>query len=129
MEEFRKEMDLSYFSLDELKAYKKREIDNRTEKLIAAGYTYATKVFSLSSNAQTNLIGLDNVMTELTYPITYSTLDDLDSYDVVDATDMHNMYLTALTTKKGHLDSGRTLKESVNAAVDIAAVNAVVDAR
>jgi len=118
--------DLSVLS--DLKIFRNKEIDTRTEELIALGYTYDSKQFSLSLNAQTNLIGLDNVRTELTYPITYSTIDD-SSYSVVDAATIHAMYLTALGTKKAHLDSGRVLRDSINAAVDIAAVNAIIDNR
>jgi putative salt-induced outer membrane protein YdiY len=117
-----------------LGAYKQlryNEIDGRTGELISAGYVYATKTFSLSSNAQTNILALDATRDDpaITYPITYTTLDDLDTYDITDATDMHSMYLTALATKKTHLDSGSALKTSIRDAVDRAAVDLIIDNR
>ena len=116
-------------TLDEYKAIKNGAIDQRTGELIALGFTYATKQFSLSESAQINILALDNTRTELTYPVTYNTIDDTETYDVVDAVDLHNMYLTALATKKAHLDSGTTLKDQVRLAVDKAGVDAVVDNR
>lgn len=112
-----------------LKAFRYSEIDNKTGELIGQGFVYATKTFSLSTSAQINISALNQSKDVLTYPIEYNTIDDQDVYQVVDATDMGNMYMAALTVKKGHLDSGSALKAQVRAAVDIAAVNAVVDNR
>jgi len=118
-------------SLSEYKQTKTDAIDDRSEELILAGYTYASKQFSLSSNAQTNILAMDTnrVDPAITYPITFNTIDDQDTYDVANATDMHGMFLTALGTKKAILDSGTALKNSVRAAVDKAGVDAVVDNR
>lgn len=122
---------LTEVSLDDYKQLRYKEIDNRTGELISQGFTYQSKVFSLSANAQTNILALDNTRDDpaLTYPIKYNTIDDLDSYDVVDSTDLHTMYLTALSTKKGHVDSGTTLKTSVRNATTKAEVDAVIDNR
>lgn len=125
--EYKIKKDLTILS--ELKEFRYDQIDQRTGELISAGYTYATKQFSLSQNAQLNLTGADNARTDLTYPVTWNSIDDTDTYDVTDATDLHNMYLTALGTKKAHLDSGTALKDQIRAAVDIPAVDAVVDNR
>jgi hypothetical protein len=116
-------------TIDEHKVLKSREIDGRTGELISLGFAYATKQFSLSQNAQINISALNQTRDELTYPINYNTVDDLDTYDVVDATDMHNMYLTALSTKKAHLDSGTALKNQVRAATTHNEIDAVIDNR
>jgi hypothetical protein len=118
-------------SLENYKLLKHNAIDRRTGELIGQGFSYATKQFSLSPGAQTNILALDNTKDDpaLTYPIKYNNIDDTDTYEVVDAADLHNMYLTALATKKGHLDSGTVLKDQVRAAVDEAGVDAVVDNR
>jgi len=117
--------------LSQLKAYRYMLIDQKTGELISNGFVYATLTFSLSQNAQINILALDETRDDpaLTYPIVYNTIDDLDSYDVVDATDLHTMYLTALATKKGVMDSGTALKQQIRDAVDIAAVNAIEDNR
>ena len=98
---------------------------------IKLGFSYASKVFSLSANAQTNILALDNTKDDpaLSYPIGYSTKDDSEHYDVVDATDLHNMYLTALATKKSWVDSGTVLKDAVRAAIDENAVSLIIDNR
>lgn len=129
MAEFIKILDTSGMSLEELKLYRYNEIDNRTGELISMGFTYATKTFSLSLNAQINISALNQSRDELTYPINYNTIDDTSTYSVADAIDLHNMYLTALNVKKGHLDAGTALKDQIRAAVDIPAVNAIIDNR
>jgi hypothetical protein len=118
-------------TLDEYKQLRYKEIDSKSGELISQGFTYQSKTFSLSTSAQTNILALDNTRDDpaLTYPIKYNTLDDLDSYDVVDSTDLHNMYLTALSTKKAILDGGTTLKTSVRNATTEAEVDAVIDNR
>jgi hypothetical protein len=82
-------------------------------------------------DTRTNILALDNTRDDpaLSYPIKYNTIDDLDSYDVIDATDLHNMYLTALATKKGHVDSGTVLKTSIRNAATKADVDAIIDNR
>lgn len=117
--------------LSEYKELRYHEIDQRTGELISQGFTYQSKVFSLSANAQTNILALDNSRDDpaLIYPINYNTIDDLDSYDVVDSNDLHSMYLTALQTKKGHVDSGTVLKDTIRNAVDQQAVDLIIDAR
>lgn len=118
-------------SLTKYKRSKTDTIDIRTGELIAQGFSYADKIFSLSGNAQTNILALFTTRghVALAYPIQYSTIDDADSYNVVDATDVENMYLAALGTKRAHLDSGNALKDQVRAATDKAEVDAVTDNR
>ena len=118
-------------SLTEYKTTKNNAIDTRTGELISNGYVYAGKTFSLSGNAQTNILALFATKGHpaLVYPIQYSTIDDVGTYDVLNATDVENMYLTALGTKRAHLDSGTSLKNQVRAAIDKAGVDAVIDNR
>jgi len=114
------------------KQLKEEDIDRRTGELISEGYEFppaSGKIFSLSQSAQINILALDNTRTELTYPVNYNTKDNLDTYAIPDATTLHNMYLTALSVKKAHLDSGTALKDLVRAATDKAGVDAVVDNR
>lgn len=118
-------------NLSEYKDVRYNEIDDRTEERILLGFGYQGKVFSMSSTAQTNILALDNTRNDpaMSYPVRYSTLDDSDHYDVLDATDLHNMYLTALGTKKAWVDSGTSLKDAVRAAIDENAVSLIIDNR
>lgn len=118
-------------SLDTYKALKYEEIDNRTDDIVSNGYVYQTKNFSLSSNAQINILALDNSRNDpvMIYPIKYNTINDMDSYDVVDADDLHAMYLTALATKKSIVDSGTVIKNQVRSCATRAEVDAIIDNR
>ena len=105
------------------------EIDARTEELIATGYVFAGKVFSLSANAQKYWIGLVVGKDMMTYPLAVNTLDDSSTYDIQDAATVVGMYATAMGTVKARLGSGTALKDLVRAATTIAEVDAVVDPR
>jgi len=117
--------------LDGAQARRYAEIDARTNELIAQGFVFGGKLFSLSDDAQVNIIGLDLSRDDqmMTYPINYGAKDSGDYLALPDSATVHGLYLTALGTKRAHLDSGRTLKTAVFEATTIAAVNAVVDSR
>lgn len=116
-------------SLTDYKHLRFNEIDARSSELIALGYTYGGQQLSLSQNAQLNLLGLNDSRDELTYPIEYNNIDDTDVYWIQDAIDMHSMYMTALGTKKAHLDSGTALKDQIRSSTTKAEVDAVIDNR
>jgi len=130
------ELDGSYteLSLEDLKCLRYRAIDNRTGELVGLGFEFPPTSglrFSLSQNAQINISALHQSKDDpaLTYPITYNTIDDLGSYLVPNAATLHNMYLTALATKKTHIDSGTALKNEVRDAVNAEEVNLIIDNR
>ena len=128
---WKKEPNIKGLNLQEYKALRFKEIDDRTGGLISNGFTYKGLVFSLSQNAQINILGMDSTRDDaaITYPIEYSTIDDLAHYSVTDATDLHSMYLTALGTKKYFVDTGTVLKDAIRAAVDEAEVELIIDNR
>ena len=115
----------------EYKALRFKEIDEKTGELVLNGFSYAGKVFSLSLNAQINIEALNSSRDDaaITYPIEYSTLDDMDNYFVTDATDINAMYLTALGTKKSYVDSGTILKDQIRAATTELEVSQIIDNR
>jgi len=119
-------------TLEQYRALRFKEVDQRTGELISeGGFTYLGKTFSMSSNAQTNILALDATRDDpaMTYPILYNTKDDLDTYEVPDSANLHGMYLTALGTKKAHTDSGSEIKSLLRAAVDENAIEAIIDNR
>jgi hypothetical protein len=114
------------------RAARLRAIDENTGNLIALGYSYAGKQFSLSSNAQRWLSGLKaglDLLAPGDYPLRINTIDDSDNYDISDENDAKALFGTALATIKAHLASGTALKDSVRAATTVAEVDAVVDSR
>lgn len=122
-------MERDSLSLPAYKKEKNLDIDLRSALLIEDGFTYQGKVFSLSTNAQINISALNQTRNDLTYPVTYNTIDDIDTYDVVDAADMNAMYMTALAAKKAVLDGGTSLKTQVRQATTKEEVDAVIDNR
>ena len=125
------EDNIQGLDLEQYKACRFKQIDARTFEKIAEGFAYNGFVFSLSQNAQINILGMDEVRNDpaMVYPVEYSTIDDLAHYSVVDSVDLHTMYLTALGTKKAWVDSGTVLKDAIRAAVDEAAVELIIDNR
>jgi hypothetical protein len=125
------EDNIKCLDLQEYKELRYDEIDARTEEKIQEGFAYAGKVFSLSGNAQINILGLDNTRNDpaLTYPIEYTTINDDDNYFVADSSEMHTMYLIALATKKNWVDSGTILKDSIRAATTDIDVQNIIDNR
>ena len=120
--------------LDVTKKRKFEAVDRRTGELIAQGFEFPAasgQFFSLSSEAQRNIEGLDHSrdFPELAYPVSWNTLDDLGMLSIADSATAHSFFLAALSTYRGHLDSGTALKDQVRAATTIAAVDAVTDGR
>lgn len=120
-------LDVSQMSLDDYKLEKNQVIDHKTQELIGAGFTFDSEVFSLSIPAQINWNTLKNSAADFTWPMDVTTIDDA-AYSLSLA-NLGNFWGTAMITVKTHLDSGRALKASVNAATDKAGVDAVVDSR
>lgn len=104
-------------------------IDTRTGELIAQGFTYDTKTFSMSSNAQNNLLGTFAAKDALDYPFSWNVKDDSETYSIADITEMTTFFMTALATKKGHQDSGTVLKSLVTAATTIEELELIIDER
>lgn len=117
--------------LDSYKGQKLQEINNNTDELIKAGYTYSGHTFSLSEKAQTNILALYSTKDDLVlpYPLVFNTIDDLNSFEAIDATTIANMYYSALATVKGHIDSGTVLKDQIRNAATVAEVDAIQDNR
>jgi len=115
--------------LSELQAERYEQIDIVTGKLISEGYVYNGVTFSMSVNAQSNLLGAYTAKDLLTYPFAWNAKDDSSTYYIADAAEMTTFFMTSLGTKKAHQDSGTALKQLIRDAVDIEAVNAIIDNR
>jgi hypothetical protein len=113
--------------LNYLKGTRYVEIDTKTGQLIAEGFTWDSKVFSLSINAQINWSNLPNLPDSI-FPLSISTINDEEVYTLSLANKM-NFYYTAVNGKNGPLQSGNTLKAQITACADEACVNSIVDNR
>lgn len=112
-----------------LRAEKYENIDKKTQEIIAQGFTYNSKTFSLSANAQTTYLGMYNARSVLTYPITVNTIDDTDTQDLADETEVTDFYNAGVAAVRAALDGGTALKAQVTNATTEALVEAVVDNR
>lgn len=111
------------------KKAKNAAIDRRTRQLIDGGFTFNSKKFSLSASAQLSLIAAKAAGADLTFPVKWNTKDDSGTESFVDGPALKAFFLTGLAAARGYIDGGTTLKDSVRAAADVAAVDAVVDNR
>jgi len=107
------------------------EIDKKTDLIISNGFTYSSKQFSLSIQAQSKMTAAYQLKDNpaLVYPIEWNTIDDSDSYSIIDSSDLNSFYLTAIGTIRAILDSGTNLKKQIREATTVSEVNAIVDNR
>jgi hypothetical protein len=121
--------------LESLKVQIYAEIDKRTHKLIAAGFEYPVtsgQMFSLSVEAQHTWTNMYIAKDILNYPITVTTLDEQHDAELVDAAAVTTFYTAMVTTARGHLDSGRELKNTLRdatATTEEEVIAAVTDSR
>lgn len=117
--------------LSDVKAAKCAAIDARTSELIAQGFTYDSKTFSLSIEAQAKMAGVQQVKDNVavTYPIVWNNIDDTDTVSLADAAALEAFYLAGVGAYRTHADSGTALKDQVRAASTVAAVEAITDSR
>jgi hypothetical protein len=120
---------LSTRDLARNKELKKAEVDKKTRTLIAAGFTYASKVFSMSTNAQNKWNALHADRANHTYPVVILTADESDEESLADAAAVEAFYTAMVTEIRGHIDSGATLKKSARDAGNQGLLDAVVDGR
>jgi len=128
-------------NLQPIKERRYREIDSRTSQLIAQGFKHQDKTFSLSEQAQNNMIGVRTAIADhrasgtlpdfesAFFPITFNTLNDDDSMKIIDSDEYMAFYDDAMSTIRSHLDGGTALKKDIRAATTKAEVDAVVDNR
>lgn len=105
------------------------EIDAKTDELIAAGFTYDSVQFALTSESRARIHGAYTARAGLTYPVEWDSIDDTDMVSLADTTDVEAFFDTALAVFRGHVDSGTTLKTQVRVASDQSELDAVVDNR
>jgi len=118
--------------LESAKSKKQSKIDERTAALIKRGFTYDDHTFSLSDQAQQNIVGLVKPIELgwITFPHKISTNESDDpEYIVETEADFYSIYQQAVGTIKAHMDSGRDLKKLVAACTTVAEVEAIVDPR
>jgi hypothetical protein len=124
----------SHDPLTLIKSARRNAVNERTEAIIRVGYEFppdSVQFFSMSDIAQFNLEVANNAreLPDFVYPVSFSFKDDTGSYPCPDADTLHEMWLAALTLKRGALDTGRALKNAISAAGTVEEIDSVVDDR
>jgi hypothetical protein len=99
-----------YGHVDEFKTAFLSWVDERTTDNIFVGFTFDSKVFSMSLTAQINWSNLLNIP-QVMFPLVVMSKTD-ESYSLSYA-NVQNFYLSALGHKNNCLQSGNTKKESI----------------
>ena len=118
--------------LEAAKSKKEAAIDLKTSEKITAGFAYDGHNFSLSDQAQMNIVGMVEPIKLgwITFPHKMSTNETDDpEYIVETEADFYAIYQQAVGTVKAWMDSGRDLKKLVAACTTVAEVEAIVDPR
>lgn len=126
-------MEVSALPLGPLKTAKITAIDNRTIELLAAGFTFDSKQFSMSESGQRTWVSLGTALSlgMLTFPMTIMTNDELPyvvSSNVV-LMQFLGAYMLFQSDPNGTLGRGRVLKARVQLATTLAELEAIVDDR
>lgn len=120
--------------LPALKLTRHTEINTHTDELLLTGFEYPAEsgqMFSLSVAERNAIFALDSMRSEvsLSYPIVWNTEDGTAKVSLADAAAVRAFALAAFGVYRAAYDAGTTLRDSIRAAADKAAVDAVVDNR
>jgi hypothetical protein len=124
------EIDTAVAAPDNLSVYKEHVnglVDGETVRRILKGFVYPAasgKIFSLSSEAQLNWLGLELKAALLPYPYTIRTMDEHGAYAITSAADAQSMVNAAFVAKETALTLGRVVKTAVEGATTQAGVDA-----
>ena len=121
------EKDAAYLVID--KQAKTTEIAQRTEELIAAGFTFSDEDFRMSELDRLRLAEYYLVRSTLTYPLTLTSSDGLATVMVYNSTALEAVFDIVTTVTREYNDSGDVLMAQVRSATTLAEVAAVVDTR
>lgn len=118
---------------DKLLKYKKkrrREIVKKTHEKLALGVAHNGKVFSASKKSQDFIAHMKRFIDKgmLVIPIEITTIED-ETYTFTTIEDFDLFVSALLDTVKSRKDDERPLKQELFAAVDEAAVDAIIDDR
>ncbi len=118
------------FNLDSLgcnKVLRKREVNDKTTRLIEQGFTFDSCVFALTKTAIEYWIGIKASSDIITWPMNINKKDGT-VYSLAEA-DLPSFSGQVLSTIQGYEDSGRGLRDDIDACTTQAELDAVVDNR
>jgi hypothetical protein len=103
-----------FYTLDTAKTEKITAIDAKTRQLIAQGFTFNNKTFSLSEPAQINWLGMQGFKASLTFPFKVSTIAE-EGYELSNLSEFEQFVGTAFSTVNQRKSSGVALREQIMA--------------
>ena len=104
-------------------------VDQRSQELIAQGYTHDGVTLSLSDTAQVKWLGFFVARDLLTYPRDVSSIDNKDTLTVESAAEVEAIYGGMVSRVADILDRGTSLKQRIANAKTNVQLDAIVDNR
>lgn len=127
MSEFLEIMDTTTLTLSELKAYRITLVKIKTGQLIGGGFTFDAKQFPADASANFNYNVMKVSKADFTFPKNIGTLTG-ETYALAEV-DVDSFWSTAKSFIEPILEGNRTLINDIAIAVDIDAVNLIIDNR
>jgi hypothetical protein len=96
--------------------------DRKTRELIAQGFEYPAasgQMFSLSPEAQMKWTAMNAARLALSYPLLVVTADEQTTVELADHGAAQDMFEAMVETVRGHIDSGRALKNAMRDDADL----------
>lgn len=125
----RPEVQRRALDLSTRKLIKLRSVDNKTQKLIDAGYTHNGIALSMSETAQLKWLGYYTACDSLTYPRQVPSKDNTQFLDIPDAATVIAVFEGMAARVAAVIDGGTALKIQINAAETKVQLDAIVDDR
>lgn len=113
-----------FSNIDSFKSYLYGLIDKRTETQIFQGFTFDSKLFSMSLSAQINWSNLFFIPDAL-FPLSIMTKDE-ENYTLA-LSNRASFYGAALTHKNTALQTGNTLKQQVKDSTTISELETILN--
>ncbi|MDP6423259.1 MAG: hypothetical protein QGG14_00835 [Planctomycetota bacterium] len=106
-------------------------VDARTDEILALGFGFEGARFSLSVRAQSRMEGVWQLKDapEFTWPLQWSSIDDLYVANFDSAAEFELFFLTAVGTLRAVIQSAYPVRAAIVAASDRAALDAIEDDR
>lgn len=104
-------------------------VDMKTRRLIAQGFEWKGRRFSLSHEAQNNLMMMTTMRDRAYFPLAFSTLDDSEVVNIHSTQELWQFVETATDRISSLLQQGRLLKRRILDAQTPLELNTILDDR
>ena len=108
-------------SLEQDRQYKKDWVDADTQRLILQGFVFNGSTFPLDESSRNDYTGLKTLEGAVVWPVVLPTLPS--GYYTLTDSNLNGFLLAGLTVYRGYRESGRLLKDQLDAATNETELN------